>query len=398
MPDVLYSPPCRIRPTRCSRYARIGRMRNGTRDRRKPARKSNFELLRLVAMLAIVVGHLFGQGRVTAHVPASVWLPSLMLANGARLAVGLFALLGCWFLVEEPDFRPGRWLRIHATVLSYTVPLTAVAAVAWGGVDAWTFARAFLPVLGRPLWFASAWLTLLALSPVLHSAAFSCTRRGLCLAAAALLAAISVPATFAGTLADDYFSDLLWFVFLYLFVAWLKRGAEEPFKKIPRLGALAAGLAIYAAPVLVEWAVLLATGPCRDAPAAYKLAQRALSDFKSLPMFVSSLCLFAFFAKTDIGSRRWINFLARPAFAVYVAHQTPAFWPHLWRDVFRCREWYGHRSAPLVALGCAVAVYAAVAAVETARLALVSRGVRLVLRRRKNCSARHPAIPVHDCR
>ena len=56
--------------------------------------------------------------------------------------------------------------------------------------------------------------------------------------------------------------------------------------------------------------------------------ERILADFKSLPMFLSAFCIFVFFAKTDIGSRGWINALARPAFAVYVAHQTPAFWPH----------------------------------------------------------------------
>lgn len=340
-------------------------------------RKSNFELLRVLAMLAIVMGHLFGEGRVTAHVPPSAWLPSLFLANGARLAVGVFALLGCWFLVDEPSFRSGRWLRIHATVLSYTVPLTIITALVWGGVGTGDFARACLPVLGRPLWYASAWLILLALAPILHAAAFSASRRDLGRAAAILLVILAVPATFAGTIANDFFAAILWFVFLYLFVAWLKRGEGEPFGKVSRFGVLAIGLALYAAPVLIEWAVLRAAGPGGSPPAAYRIAANILADFKSLPMFASALGIFVFFAKTDIGSVAWINWLARPAFAVYVAHQTPVFWPHLWRNLVRCHDWYGRPDAPLIAVGCAVAIYLAVALLETTRLALLRRGCRM---------------------
>ncbi len=324
-------------------------------------------------MLAIVSGHLFGEGRVTAHVPPQAWLPSLLLGNGARLAVGIFAILGCWFLADVPEFTLGRWLRIHATVLSYTIPLTILTALVWGGVGPGEFIRACLPVLGRPLWFASAWLILLAISPALHAASFSASRRHLGLAAATLLAAITVPATFAGTIANDFFASILWFVFLYLFTSWLKRRDSRPLDGIPRFAALAAGIALYAIPVLVEWAVLRSGGATQMPPAPYRIASMVLADFKSLPMFISAFCIFVFFAKTDIGSRKWINLAARPAFAVYVAHQTPAFFPHLWADIIRCQDWYCRPDAPLVAVGFTLAIYSAVALAETARLHLLRR-------------------------
>ena len=330
-------------------------------------RQSNFELLRLFAMLAVVAGHVVTEGRVAAHAPPSAWLPCLLLGGGARIAVGAFAMLGCWFLVDEPRFRADRWLRLHSTVLCWTVPLTALSAAVWGGVSAETAVRAFFPVLGRPLWFASAWLTLLLLAPVLHAAAGAVPRRTAGLAAAGLFAVLCVPAT-AGRLCGDYFSDLLWFVFLYLFAAWLKRGPRDPFGRIPRFAALALGLALYAAPVLVEWRVLVSAGPSPDPPAAYRAAAWLLADFKSAPAFLCALCVFVFFAKTRIGCVRWINAAARPAFAVYVAHQTPAFWPRLWTDVARCGSWRDSPWAPLAALGVAVAVYAVFGLLETARL------------------------------
>ena len=333
-------------------------------------RQSSFELLRLLAMLAVVAGHVFTEARVTAHAPPETWLACLLLGSGARTAVGLFALLGCWFLADRPRFRADRWLRLHATVLCWTVPLTALSAAVWGGVSAPTAVRAFFPVLGRPLWFASAWLTLLLLAPALHGALAAAPRRAPGLAAAGLFAVLCVPAT-AGRLCGDYFSDLLWFVFLYFFAAWLKRSPLRPLERVPRFAALALALACYAAPVLVQWRVLAAAGPSPDPPAAYRAAAWLLADFKSAPSFLCALGLFVFFAKTDIGSVRWIDAAARPAFAVYVAHQTPAFWPRLWFDVARCESWRCSPWAPLVALGVAVAVYAAFGLLETARLRLL---------------------------
>ena len=62
-------------------------------------RQSNFELLRLLSMLAIVAGHLFTEGHLIAHATPGTLLPCLLLGSGARVATNLFVLLGCWFLV-----------------------------------------------------------------------------------------------------------------------------------------------------------------------------------------------------------------------------------------------------------------------------------------------------------
>ena len=50
----------------------------------KPPRQSNFELLRLLAMLAIVSGHLFTQGHLIAHAAPGTLLACLLLGSGAE--------------------------------------------------------------------------------------------------------------------------------------------------------------------------------------------------------------------------------------------------------------------------------------------------------------------------
>lgn len=337
-------------------------------------RQSGFELLRLLAMLAIVLGHLFTEGHLLSRAgDGGALYASALLGCGARVATNIFVLLGCWFLVDAtrpgaPGFAPGkRWWRLHFTVLCWTAPLTLVALAMGARPGAADVARGFLPYVGRPLWFASAWMSLLLLVPFLrHALELDGRRLG------ALVAVGGIVLVGNSTLADfreGYLTDTLWFAYVYLFAGWLRLRSPSWLRRIPAWAALAGGLAVYAAMALPEaWARANDGITPATAKAVHRIAEWYLADLKSAPNFIAALGIFAFFAKFDPGTVRWINAAARPAFAVYVAHQTPAFWPLLWTRIVRCPEWWGRPWTPLAAVGAAVAIYAAIALVETARL------------------------------
>lgn len=346
---------------------------NKARSDREKARQSNFELLKLLAMLAIVLGHLFTEGRLFGKAEGAVLYVSVWLGCGARIAVNLFVLAGCWFLVEatrpgKPAFAPGkRWWRLHFTVLCWTAPLT-LAALAMGGHPGTGDAlRGFLPYLGRPLWFASAWMSLLLLVPFLRRALELDGRRlGALAGVGGLLLVVN---STIGDFREGYLTDTLWFAYVYVFTGWLRLGSPGWLRRIPGWVALAGGLALYAALVLPEgWARANDVARPETARAVHRVAEWYLADIKSAPNFLCALGIFGFFAKLDLGSVRWVNAAARPAFAVYAAHQTPAFWPLLWTRIVHCSAWWGRPWTPLAAIGVAAAIYAVVAIVETARL------------------------------
>ena len=335
-------------------------------------RQSNFELLRLLAMLAIVAGHLFTEGHLIAHATPGTLLPCLLLGSGARIAANLFVLLGCWFLVDAtrpgaPPFAPGRrWWRLHFTVLCWAAPLTVLALALGAHPGLKDTLRGFVPYLGRPLWFASAWMTLLLFVPFLRRALDWPARR-----LGALVAVGALVFVLQSTLADfreGYLTDTFWFLYAYLFVGWLRLHGERALARIPAAAALAAGLVLYAALVVPEWWARAHWGAAAAAPAVHALADRFLADLKSAPNALCALALFVFFAKLRLPPLRLVNAAARPAFAVYVAHQTPAFWPLLWPRIVRTPDWWGRPDTPLLALAAVLALYAAVALAETARL------------------------------
>ncbi len=335
-------------------------------------RRSNFELLRLLAMLAIVSGHLFTEGDLIAHATPGTLLPSLLLGCGARVATNLFVLLGCWFLADAtrpgaPAFAPGRrWWRLHFTVLCWAAPLTLLALALGAQPGLKDALRGFVPYLGRPLWFASAWMTLLLFVPFLRGAlGWPARRLGALVAVGALVFVVQ------STLADfreGYLTDTLWFLYVYLVAGWLRLHGERALARVPAAAALAAGLALYAALVLPEWWARAHWGSAAAAPAVHALAERFLADLKSAPNALCALSLFVFFAKLRLPTLRLANAAARPAFAVYVAHQTPAFWPLLWPRIVGTPDWWGRWWTPLAAVGAVLAIYAAVSLLEAARL------------------------------
>jgi len=315
----------------------------------RKGRESGIELLRILAMLLIVISH------IPRFYEASLSLG--LLANAGRVAVNLFLLVGVWFMVDW-EFRASRPLRLYLSVLCYAVPLTAVGWLTGHGVGIGETMRCFLPLMGRPLWFVSAYLTLLLLTPFLEKVrSLSVTAHG------RLVFLTAVFTCGVCTLPDpqlSYFGDTVWFVFAYLFMSWFKR---SPFLSVAlswRRILSVAGLLGYGA------LVFLAARP----GVVSSFAGQCLFDFKTLPNFLVAFCLFLFFVGLRIGSVSWINALARPALAAYIVHQMPSFMPCLWGAVFPIAR-SGTQCVGGMLVLTAVGVYALAAILEAARARFV---------------------------
>lgn len=58
-----------------------------------------------------------------------------------------------------------------------------------------------------------------------------------------------------------------------------------------------------------------------------------MNDYKSLPNFISSFLIFYGFSKLKFKSNKVINWIGSSTLAVYIIHQTPIFYPILWKYI-----------------------------------------------------------------
>ena len=307
-------------------------------------------------MLTIVAGHFIGQSGLRAIHGNSMCL--LLCGSGARWAVNLFLIVACWFMVDY-TFRAERIARLYLTVLFYSVPLTVLALV-WGNPTTKDVLRGFAPFWGRPLWFFSAYLSLALVSPWLKTA-FRLPRKSLGLLVALLM--VIIPGIC--TLPDPqmcYTVDVCYFFYVFILVGFLKPmfSSSGRYKYV----ALIAGIALYALLVVLRQ---------KGGPLTQEWATQCLADFKTVPNLASALLVFHFFLQLRLGSVGWINWIASSAFAVYVIHSTPAFYPFLWSNVFQVGRWMYSESYPLYTAGVIAAVYLSGIVLEFPRRLLVER-------------------------
>lgn len=315
-------------------------------------RTSNLELLRIIGIMMIIMMHFCGQGGLSAtHNPAVAFL-----ASAGRLSVNIFLLIGCWFMVDAP-FRPERIAKLYLQVVFYSVPITLLmlAMGECGGFR--NLAQGIIPFFGRSVWFASAYISLIALSPFLNKI-FLLPLPSLRRLVVLLFAFFVIVSTIPNFSPIDYVADFTWFCVIYIFTGWARRD-----RFFERLGSKWLCLALAA----------LTYGALGASICWFQLGGLAYywsANIKSAPAFFIALFTFAFFLKLDIGSRKWINRAARSVFAVYIIHQIPAFMHYEWHVLFRA-DWLAHQTVAVQAIGIlsvAISVFIAASMIDIVRL------------------------------
>lgn len=279
-------------------------------------RNSSFELLRLLAMVTIVIGHFSGQSFIaTTGNPLNHAIADFIGAGG-RIAVNEFLLVGTWFMVDA-TFKPERLLGLYVQVALYTIPLTVIMIVLGMSGGERNIIQGFLPFFGRPLWFATACISLIALTPFLNLA-FRLNDCDLGRLVGLLVFFFSVVSTIPAFTAPEYPAEVAWFFVVYICMGWAKRT-----KFLDRLPSKWWSL-------ILGGGMLLALSFARMLPVTARVAEYWLIHLPALPNILIAVLIFNFFRCLEVGSIRLVNLMASSVFAVYIVHQTPAFRECLW--------------------------------------------------------------------
>lgn len=184
-------------------------------------RNSNIEGLRIIAMSFIVMGHFIAQSGYSDQFLSINSFILKCLGSGSRIAVNIFLLISVWYMVDS-CFQAKKILKTYAQVWLFSAPLTLIAlSVDVQNISIKAAAQGFFPFIGRGLWFASAYITLILFKPFLDMI-LQWEKRQRSLFVILLLFFIS----FVSTLPDmqnAYVCDSMWFLVVYLTVGDFKR-------------------------------------------------------------------------------------------------------------------------------------------------------------------------------
>ncbi|WP_173385427.1 acyltransferase [Ruminococcus flavefaciens] len=314
-------------------------------------RKSNFELLRIIAMLLIIMGHISGQAFDSTRITESGKIFVTIMGSGSRIAVNLFLMIGIWFMVDA-EFRVEQILKLYGGLWFYSVSITLILICFGFDIGTKDIISCFFPYLRCWMWFVPLYISLLLLSPFLKKAFDHLNKGALRLLLGLGFFLICVVSTVSKFM-DTKLCALLWFIYMYYTIGYYKKFVAGEIKKTKRF--LLFGVLIYS--ILIISGIICSRLSGEIFNYGRRIVSQYLSDYKSIPNFMCALCIFVFFSKLDIGSSSIINGISKNTLDVYMIHQQTPFYPILWTVVCRSHSWQSSKYFCFVFLGVTIAVY-----------------------------------------
>ncbi|MDR0219830.1 MAG: acyltransferase [Lachnospiraceae bacterium] len=292
----------------------------------EPKRQTNFELLRIVAMLLVVTMNFAWHAGLPLRLTDTVNAYNLFGTALESLCVGavnVFVILTGYFMVKA-HFQFRRFFRLLCQVLFYTLLIPLVLAL-WGlplvaEEEGAAGAIAYiLPVSTGHYWFITAYVPLYLISPFLNTAFQKIPQKQLGRILIIMLALYSGIKSFVpfSLRADDFGYGLAWFVCLYLTGAYIR------IYGVPILDKKGRGLLLYLASAAMIFAGKMAGYYFYGTGGLSKYFFEIPFHYNFLFAYLAAVGLFVAFAQYIIKEGRAaaaIRWVAPLVLGVYLLH------------------------------------------------------------------------------
>ena len=325
-------------------------------------RQSNFELLRIVAMVMIVAHHFAIHGDfVFAGTEASVnqvWLSFLTL--GGKLGVNLFVLISGYFLCTRTE---NDWLKsekLHVQILMYSLGIFLFSLLMGETFTPMGAIKATLPIAFGNWWFATMYFFLFVFSPYISHVLERLSPKQYSILLLLMFVSFSVlPAILHQSVKRN---ELIWFVFMYALGAYFRKYDSGKAVSAWVWMLISGILAVF----MVTW--VTATDIRHVIPFITAEQKTIMHSCFSIPMVLLSCTLFLAFKNMKIPYSGVINWVAAATFGVYLFHDSPYIRYLLWRDLFRNKLFTTSVWLIPYSLFAIVAVFAACTLIERLRM------------------------------
>ncbi|MCQ2065775.1 MAG: acyltransferase family protein [Bacteroidaceae bacterium] len=201
------------------------------------ARQSNFEILRIVSMLAVVAAHYISWGTSQYGGPVKVCFLNgginsyvyPFLESFASIGVPCFVMITGYFISGSRVLRFDRILKVWVQTLFYSVAMVLVSSM-FIDVCPKDILMSFAPIGSNQYWFVTKYVALILLAPVLFVITDTVSKKGM-QAILAILAFLTVTVTCGIPYGNKFFDDSPFSVavfVLYFFIAAYIRKYDVP--------------------------------------------------------------------------------------------------------------------------------------------------------------------------
>ena len=306
----------------------------------KKNRNSSIELLRILSILFVLVGHTFGHG-AHGEVPNAGYI----LAFG--ISINVFMLISGYYGIK---LRIKSFASMVGMVMFYSIGSTALIYFITGGVNLNGALSGFLPISHNYYyWFASCYIFLMMLSPLLNKGLASLSDRQYIWVVIGVVYMNCV----SGWLMRNYFINPTGFSTMQLIFMYIIGNAVRRLQLAEKIS--------------MRWLVVTYFATTAFSLVAGKIPYiSSLGGYNNPVDVVKSVAVFCIFMKLTISSR-WINRISACVFACYLLQEGA-----LGQELYKAQYgfWQTVHNAPLFwlyALGCVAMIFVVAFIVEPIR-------------------------------
>jgi surface polysaccharide O-acyltransferase-like enzyme len=317
-------------------------------------------------MLLILLFHFSvysGIDEEAAGLSAKIFLWIFQYAG--KVGVNAFLMVSAWFLCMTGGFKPSKFVRVWLPLFFW---------VAFVGLffhflpalrleyNLYYWRKTLLPFTTNSLWYATMYLTIYCMSPMLNAAVRGMDRKAhkwLLLCMFILFSVVPFLTNGVGPFDDQ--DSFLYFVFVYMFIAYIRKYDLKLFRY------QWTGWLMF----LLSWTGMYWLGVWNEA-AELDLAVR--TNYTPL-MLTCALGLFTAFKNMKAKPNAAVNVIASATFGIYILHEHDFLRKIIWQGWFyRTKEWYYQQPTFIpYAIGVALLVFVAGAVLDLARQYLLER-------------------------
>ncbi|MFC5465624.1 acyltransferase [Lederbergia graminis] len=307
---------------------------NGTQK----VRKSNFELLRIISMLMIVVLHTGTHG-LSKYVDVETLgtyneFFYYFIRSLAIIAVNVYVFISGYFLVKSKfKWRRLLLLFLETSFISSIIYLGTV----WFEFETFTFEnfiKSLFSIYFRQYWFVTVYFVLYLISPFLNLLIENLSKRD---HRNLLIILFVISAVWQFFFSNNFLAimsgySIVYFIFLYILAAYI-RFYDFIFKDFKKNIYLISFVLL----ALLNSFLFLQLGKSNvmdfiNEIHFLQIQKTDLFDYNSPIVLAMSYCLFLYFKHLNITSRI-INFSATYVFGVYLIHEQPSMRQVLWEKL-----------------------------------------------------------------
>ena len=332
------------------------------------SRSSNFEVLRIIAMIMIVAHHFSIHGDFVMKVSSlslnTFFLQFLKL--GGKIGVNIFVLISGYFLINSDCVKLKKIMKLWCQIFFYSLGIylifTLLGSHKFSIIDCF---KSCLPIIYNKYWFASCYFILYLFVPYINRFVKSMDKISYKKLLVLMFIIWSVIPTITNQLVQMNY--LIWFLFLYLLSGYIRLYFDDSKKTYKQYFTRTIIVYILTFVITIIMDILCLKWPYFNKYTTY------LYGMNQLPILIISIFLFLTFKKLNIKNIKIINVVASATFGVYLIHDNPISRTFLWKTLFKNATFQNSLFLIPYSIVCILLVYICSTIIELLRINFIEK-------------------------